>query len=121
MFALDVEILEGETTRSWRARARCNDGAGTLTSLFFSEQLDDIAIAKAICAKCEVRAECLAGAIARHEPWGVWGGELIWRGKVIAQKRRRGRPPLPRDPVSGEIIRDPERPARREEQVARSA
>ena len=25
-------------------------------------------------------AECLAGAIERAEPWGVWGGEIFERG-----------------------------------------
>mgnify|MGYP003341417293 CR=1 FL=1 len=29
----------------------------------------------------------------RREPWGVWGGELFANGKVLAQKRNRGRPP----------------------------
>ena len=98
-------ILEGEQNRIWRARARCNEGAGALTPLFFSEQLDDIAAAKRICGECEVRSACLTGALARGEPWGVWGGELIWRGRVLTQKRRRGRPPLPRDPVTGQIVR----------------
>ena len=36
---------------------------------------------------------CLAGALERREPWGVWGGELFVNGKVVAQKRKRGRPP----------------------------
>ncbi len=36
------------------ADARCRDGAGTMTALFFSEQIDDIARAKAVCAKCPV-------------------------------------------------------------------
>ena len=35
---------------------------------------------------------CLEGALARQEPWGVWGGELISNGVVLAHKRRRGRP-----------------------------
>ena len=39
------------------------------------------------------REACLAAAVARREPWGVWGGELFVNGKVIANKRRRGRPP----------------------------
>jgi WhiB family redox-sensing transcriptional regulator len=73
--------------------ARCADGNGTLTHLFFSDELIDIARAKAICAKCSLAAECLAGAIARDEPWGVWGGELISNGRVVANKRPRGRPP----------------------------
>ena len=39
-----------------------------------------------------MRAACLAGALQRGEPWGVWGGELFDRGMVIADKRPRGRP-----------------------------
>jgi WhiB family redox-sensing transcriptional regulator len=37
-------------------------------------------------------AECLAGAVRREEPWGVWGGEIFLRGAVIPRKRPRGRP-----------------------------
>ncbi len=33
------------------------------------------------------------GALTRREPWGVWGGELFVNGKIVAQKRKRGRPP----------------------------
>ena len=95
MFA-DVRI---EDTDEWerqvdlRALAACNDGSGSLTDLFFSEDLYDIARAKHICGTCEVKQVCFEGALARREPWGVWGGELFVNGKVIAQKRRRGRPP----------------------------
>ena len=60
--------------------------------LFFSEQLDDIARARAICAKCPVREACFEGARARREPWGVWGGHLFLNGKVLSVKRPRGRP-----------------------------
>ena len=75
------------------AQARCRDDASSLLPLFFSEQLDDIARAKAICAACPLREACLAGARARREPWGVWGGELFAHGKVLVTKRKRGRPP----------------------------
>ncbi len=40
-------------------------------------------------------AECLAGALERREPWGVWGGELFVSGVVVARKRPRGRPRIP--------------------------
>ena len=89
MFAIEF----GGEEELWRLDARCQDGAASLTPLFFSEALDDIARAKAFCAGCVVRVECLDAAIARHEPWGVWGGELLANGKVLAQKRKRGRPP----------------------------
>ena len=87
------------------AEARCRDGAASMLSLFFSEQLDDIATAKAFCQACPVREACLAGALARREPWGVWGGELISNGKILANKRKRGRPPKAR-PVEAEVLVD---------------
>jgi WhiB family redox-sensing transcriptional regulator len=76
-----------------RANAACNDLQGSLTGVFFSEELQDIAAAKAICASCPVILDCLEGAIDRHEPWGVWGGQMFLNGKILATKRRRGRPP----------------------------
>lgn len=75
------------------AGARCRDGEATMLALFFSEQLDDIARAKAVCRGCPVATACLDGALERHEPWGVWGGELLANGRVLAFKRKRGRPP----------------------------
>ena len=89
MFAIEY----GGEEELWRVDARCRDGAASLTPLFFSESLDDIARAKAFCAGCVVREECLAAAVDRREPWGVWGGELLVNGKVRTHKRKRGRPP----------------------------
>ena len=89
----EVELDEDQLSTGWWAQARCNDGAGSLTSLFFSEELQDIAAAKRICALCPVLAECLEGALERREPWGVWGGQLFLNGRILANKRRRGRPP----------------------------
>jgi WhiB family transcriptional regulator, redox-sensing transcriptional regulator len=89
-----IQLLLDETEdTSWRSEGRCVDGAATLTGLFFSDELHDIARAKAICAKCTVTAKCLDLAIRNQEPWGVWGGELVMNGKVLANKRGRGRPP----------------------------
>jgi WhiB family redox-sensing transcriptional regulator len=73
--------------------ARCADGNGTMTGLFFSDHVVDIARAKAMCELCPLKQSCLAGAIEREEPWGVWGGELLSGGRIIANKRPCGRPP----------------------------
>lgn len=82
---------------NWWAHARCNDGSGRLAGMFFSDELQDIARAKHICATCPAMIPCLEGALERREPWGVWGGQLFVNGKILATKRRRGRPPkLPR-------------------------
>jgi WhiB family redox-sensing transcriptional regulator len=60
--------------------------------LFFAESPADVEFAKSVCAPCPVRAACLAGALERQEPWGVWGGELFIAGVVVPRKRPRGRP-----------------------------
>ena len=60
--------------------------------LYFAESPTDVELAKALCRDCPVRSECLAGALERREPWGVWGGELFLSGAVIPRKRPRGRP-----------------------------
>jgi WhiB family transcriptional regulator, redox-sensing transcriptional regulator len=64
----------------------------TEPELFFAEAPDDVEVAKALCLDCHVRKSCLAGALERQEPWGVWGGELFVRGEIVARKRPRGRP-----------------------------
>ena len=90
----DNEEFDDDPNFEWvRANARCNDGTGNLVALFFSEQLDDIARAKAFCGPCPVREDCFQAALDRREPYGVWGGRLFFKGKVLAVKRPRGRPP----------------------------
>lgn len=60
--------------------------------LFFAESPGDVESAKSVCALCPRRPACLAGALDRREPWGVWGGELVLAGAVVPRKRPRGRP-----------------------------
>lgn len=96
------DVLEGideASTDTTHAIARCADGNGTLTHLFFSDDEFDIARAKAICSKCRLAPTCLEGALERAEPYGVWGGELLIDGVIVAIKRGRGRPPKTPRPV----------------------
>ena len=60
--------------------------------LWFAERPDDVEFAKALCVTCPALTQCLAGALERREPWGVWGGQLFVQGAVVARKRPRGRP-----------------------------
>jgi WhiB family redox-sensing transcriptional regulator len=63
----------------WRERAAC---LAYPSVLFFG--LDDSETpaerrareeeAKSICARCDVRQECLEYALATKEPYGIWGG-----------------------------------------------
>jgi WhiB family redox-sensing transcriptional regulator len=61
---------------------------------FFSEDELQVAEAKSLCGGCPVRTQCLEGALSRQEPAGVWGGELFEDGRIIAKKRKAGRPSL---------------------------
>ena len=60
--------------------------------LWFAELPEEVEAAKALCLECPIREACLAGALERREPWGVWGGQLVLQGVVVPRKRPRGRP-----------------------------
>ncbi|MGD9618409.1 MAG: WhiB family transcriptional regulator [Mycolicibacterium sp.] len=60
--------------------------------LWFADDPADLEQAKSLCGSCPLRRECLSAALERQEPWGVWGGEILERGAVVARKRGRGRP-----------------------------
>ncbi len=95
-FDADASLLASEatfalSTDTWTDQALCRNTPDA--SLFFSEELIEIAAAKRICGECPVMAQCLEGALDRAEPCGVWGGQLFLNGQVVTQKRRRGRPP----------------------------
>ena len=47
--------------------------------LWFAENPMELERAKVLCAECPIRRQCLAEALERQEPWGVWGGEIIDR------------------------------------------
>jgi len=95
MFADELfEITDDEV--DWSAAACRHQGGAT--ELFFSEEIPDINQAKAICRTCPLVEPCLRGAVIRREPVGVWGAQLFVNGRILAQKRKRGRPPKVRPP-----------------------
>ena len=62
------------------------------SGLWFSDLPADLELAKAYRRPCPMRRVCLAGAVERREPHGVWGGEIFTRGAIIPEKRRHSRP-----------------------------
>lgn len=72
-----------------RLELPCQNGDA---DLWFAEEPAGLEQAKALCRGCPLQEPCLAEALGRGEPWGVWGGEIFDRGAVIARKRPRGRP-----------------------------
>jgi WhiB family redox-sensing transcriptional regulator len=60
--------------------------------LWFSETPHEVQQAKQLCGGCPIRVKCLAGALHRREPWGVWGGKILHRGTIVAHQPTRRRP-----------------------------
>lgn len=81
----------------WRALAGCRTAD---PELFFpvsmsGRSLDQVVEAKALCAACPVRSECLAFALETGQVHGIWGGltaqeRLIDKG-THGLRARRGR------------------------------
>ncbi|MFO7190998.1 MULTISPECIES: WhiB family transcriptional regulator [Thermocrispum] len=88
-FALEAATVSPADPLSAELTLPCHVGD---PDLWFAEAPADLERAKKLCAGCPVRDACLAGALERGEPWGVWGGEIFDRGVIIARKRPRGRP-----------------------------
>ena len=93
MFAIQA-IEETETIQEpvWQDLALCNDGSGSMTELFFSEQLDDIAAAKAFCAGCPVKDDCLDGALDAARAVGSVGRRAV-RARQGRRTEAQARPP----------------------------
>lgn len=63
-------------TEQWRDFAACKS---VDPDLFFpvssaGKSLDQVRIAKAVCARCLVRRDCLAFALRTRQVHGIWGG-----------------------------------------------
>jgi WhiB family transcriptional regulator, redox-sensing transcriptional regulator len=66
----------GLPAQDWRHRAACHD---LDPELFFPIGISEAAgrqarLAKAVCARCPVRDDCLDWALASGQEFGVWGG-----------------------------------------------
>lgn len=88
----------------WMARAAC---VGWDVNAFFGgERGGRPSLRKLPCAACEVRSECLAHALASHEPLlGVWGGrplQLNSKAACNAEPDDGSRPTQRHDSISSE-------------------
>src|ERR1700722_19648808 len=71
-----AQRAEQEARRDWWMSAACREAD---PELFFpvasrGPAAGEIARAKAVCAVCRVRRQCLQYALATHQMHGVWGG-----------------------------------------------
>jgi hypothetical protein len=82
-----AEVLKKRRPR-WMQHAACADADQTLFFPEVGQAGDD---AKAICAECPVRAECLSWGLT--EDFGIWGGlSLRQRNKLSAAGWKLGDP-----------------------------
>ena len=86
---LSGDLMTVEPVWAFEVRTPCRTND---PELWFAQDLPTVERAQALCRVCPLAQECLAGAIARREPWGVWGGEVFEQGAVVARKRQPGRP-----------------------------
>jgi WhiB family redox-sensing transcriptional regulator len=93
---LMARAIEGP--EPWQARGLC---AQTDPGAFFPGKGESAAAAKAVCLRCPVRAECLADALERDEPYGVWGG-LSGRQRRALKRRQVAEIGEPAAPAGGE-------------------
>lgn len=73
----------------WRARGACLNAD---PEIFFPPPLGagraQLALARALCGRCEVREPCLAFALQTRQDHGIWGGTTEQERRA----RRRARP-----------------------------
>jgi hypothetical protein len=76
------------TPAHWSDQANC---AGRNPNIFYPGQGDDVGVARAklICRRCDVKDECLAAALARGEPFGIWGGLTRTERRELGAPTRR--------------------------------
>ncbi len=76
------------TALSWAQTAACT---GLESTIFYPATDEEADTAKAVCAECPVRMDCLEHAIMRREHNGVWGGATEKERQRIIRRRRRER------------------------------
>ncbi|MGH8934346.1 MAG: WhiB family transcriptional regulator [Egibacteraceae bacterium] len=89
--------------RPWQSRAACLDAD---VELFFpigttELALDQIERAKATCARCEVRVQCLEWAIQTRQHSGIWGGQTAEERHATRRLHEARTPADCADPVRG--------------------
>lgn len=72
----------------WQERANCQY---TDPEVFWPPKGGSALPAKRICARCEVRDECLQYALDNDERYGVWGGKTDRQRRRIQRKRAAAR------------------------------
>lgn len=90
---IEMALRERFDEADWRESGACRTAD---TSLFFPVTDDEAAPARAICASCPVREQCLNFALANREEQGVWGGLTESERRRVRRRRAAAARALPR-------------------------
>src|SRR6266496_1847176 len=84
------------TGLAWRHRAACAGLASAAEDIFFDSTPEADRLAKAICATCPVKAQCLAYALGTGQEYGIWGGLTTgrtgWHSNALKTHCKHGHP-----------------------------
>lgn len=88
-----INIKAMETSWVWQTQGACRDMD---SNMFYYEDQERgpakekrIADAKAICAGCVVKEECLEFALTINERYGIWGGLTEEERQSVKRRRQR--------------------------------
>lgn len=59
--------------------------------VMFAEDPLGIRSAKYVCGRCAFQIDCLEGALARREEYGVWGGLTYNEREALRKRKQRAR------------------------------
>jgi WhiB family transcriptional regulator, redox-sensing transcriptional regulator len=87
---VEIEVLvEAVRELEWTRRAACGSlPARTADRIFFPERGGSSKRARVICARCPVRADCLAYALEKGEAFGFWGGTSERERRQLRKRQR---------------------------------
>jgi WhiB family transcriptional regulator, redox-sensing transcriptional regulator len=88
---VEIEVLvEAVRELEWTRRASCGSlPARKADRIFFPERGGSLKRARVICARCPVKAECLAYALEKGEAFGIWGGTSEKERRELQRTRRK--------------------------------
>jgi WhiB family redox-sensing transcriptional regulator len=83
----DTTVVDHDLLPDWRNDAACIEHAGRVN--FFPARGESAHEAKAICAGCRAREECLEYALESKVAFGVWGGLSERERRQVRRERHR--------------------------------
>jgi WhiB family transcriptional regulator, redox-sensing transcriptional regulator len=87
--AAEIALTQQDLAPAWQQFAACVHYAGQVD--FFPARGESVREAKAVCAGCPVRDDCLEFALRLKVAHGVWGGLSERERRTLRRDRHRSR------------------------------